>query len=244
MTGLLVSVRSADEARHAVNGGADLIDVKEPRHGALGRAAPAVWQAVARVVAGRVPTSVALGELRQITTWPATSALAGHRYAKVGLMGCRRWAAWPRRWFEFLTVLPRSITPVAVVYADWVAAGAPAPADVLAHAFQAGCGVVLLDTYDKRGGDLFAHWTLADLIAWADEVRRHGLPLVLAGSLGPVSIPRALQAEPDYIAVRGAACDGPRTGAVAEHLVRDLASLVQVSATHNGNFRASVRPLT
>ncbi|MFM7835691.1 MAG: (5-formylfuran-3-yl)methyl phosphate synthase, partial [Planctomycetaceae bacterium] len=34
---LLVSVRSADEAVVAATGGADIIDIKEPRHGSLGR---------------------------------------------------------------------------------------------------------------------------------------------------------------------------------------------------------------
>ncbi|MBY0228781.1 MAG: (5-formylfuran-3-yl)methyl phosphate synthase, partial [Gemmataceae bacterium] len=37
MPGLIVSVRSADEARIALENGADLIDVKEPSRGALGR---------------------------------------------------------------------------------------------------------------------------------------------------------------------------------------------------------------
>ena len=37
MTGLLVSVRDADEARDAVAAGTDLIDVKEPRGRLAGR---------------------------------------------------------------------------------------------------------------------------------------------------------------------------------------------------------------
>ena len=36
MTGLLVSVRSAEEAEIALAGGANLIDIKEPSRGALG----------------------------------------------------------------------------------------------------------------------------------------------------------------------------------------------------------------
>ena len=45
MAGLLVSVRSADEARTALAGGATVIDVKEPERGPLGRADPATWRA-------------------------------------------------------------------------------------------------------------------------------------------------------------------------------------------------------
>ena len=38
MTGLLVSVRSASEARVALAAGVDVIDVKEPNRGSLGAA--------------------------------------------------------------------------------------------------------------------------------------------------------------------------------------------------------------
>ena len=48
MAGLLVSVRSAEEARAALAGGATVIDIKEPDRGPLGRAEPEVWQQVAR----------------------------------------------------------------------------------------------------------------------------------------------------------------------------------------------------
>ncbi len=55
MTGLLVSVRDAEEAADAVAAGADLIDVKEPRGGSLGATSPAVMAEVVRSVAGRRP---------------------------------------------------------------------------------------------------------------------------------------------------------------------------------------------
>jgi hypothetical protein len=45
-TQLLVSVRSAGEVAAAVEGGADIIDVKETTKGSLGAAAPSVWSEV------------------------------------------------------------------------------------------------------------------------------------------------------------------------------------------------------
>ncbi|GIS63269.1 MAG: hypothetical protein CM1200mP2_54940 [Planctomycetaceae bacterium] len=38
--GLLVSVRSGQEARAAIEGGCAVLDVKEPAHGPLGMAGP------------------------------------------------------------------------------------------------------------------------------------------------------------------------------------------------------------
>ena len=62
---LLVSVRSGVEALAALAGGADVIDVKEPSHGPLGRAEFALWREVRGRVPPTVPMSVALGELSE-----------------------------------------------------------------------------------------------------------------------------------------------------------------------------------
>lgn len=61
--GLLVSVRDAAEAAAALEGGAAIIDVKEPRHGPLGAADPEAIAAVAQVVGSRLPWTMACGEL-------------------------------------------------------------------------------------------------------------------------------------------------------------------------------------
>ena len=49
---LLVSVVSAVEARGALAGGADIVDVKDPGEGALGAPAPTVLSDVVRAVSG------------------------------------------------------------------------------------------------------------------------------------------------------------------------------------------------
>src|SRR5216110_1714211 len=59
---LLVSVADAAEARAALGGGADIIDAKEPRHGALGAVAPEVLRTIRDAVGSRRPVSVALGD--------------------------------------------------------------------------------------------------------------------------------------------------------------------------------------
>src|SRR4051794_22607530 len=82
MAELLVSVRDAGEVAAALAGGAALIDVKEPNHGALGRADDDVREGVIDAVAGRVPVSVALGELLGHGEPIGTSRVA---YVKYGL---------------------------------------------------------------------------------------------------------------------------------------------------------------
>ena len=226
MTGLLVSVRNGQEARSALEGGADLIDVKEPIRGALGAADPAIWADVLRAVAGTVPASVALGEVSQAGEPADTGTLAGFQFAKWGLAHGRRNADWLRRWTERLGWLPPSVTPVAVVYADWQRAASPPPEQIIEAAAGLGCGVVLFDTFDKQHGGLLDYLSRPELGSLADHVRRAGLRVVFAGGLSAATIPQVLSLQPDYVAVRGAACRSERTGDLDAALVRQLHAVV------------------
>ena len=72
----------------------DAIDVKEPSRG-LGAADAAVWDDVVRIVAGRAPVSVALGELLSAGIEErAEAAIAPICLAKIGLAGCHPERGW------------------------------------------------------------------------------------------------------------------------------------------------------
>jgi uncharacterized protein (UPF0264 family) len=144
----------------------------------------------------------------------------GVSYAKLGLAGCAAIADWPRRWAEWIVGLPSGTAPVAVAYADWPAAQAPPPGVVLEHAAGLGCRAVLVDTFDKSGGDLLRRLSSAELRQFVKVVRGRQMLCVLAGSLSWKSLSRVLQAEPDYVAVRGAVCSGSREGSLDAALVR------------------------
>lgn len=238
MTGLLVSVRSGEEARAALTGGAALIDVKEPSRGSLGAADEAVWLEVSRAVAGKVPTSVALGELSSDAADADIESLADFDFAKVGLRGRGGSDDWPREWANLLSRLPRSVTPVAVVYADWNAACAPPPDEIIDHAYRLACGAVLFDTFDKSRGDLTVHIDTARLSQLVGAVHNRGMLAVLGGSLGATTIPCVMPLLPDHIAVRGAVCRGTRTGTIEQRLVRELTTLIEchTSARLSKNF--------
>src|SRR5438045_3353813 len=94
MTRLLISVRNAEEAQVALRGGADLIDVKEPALGSLGRASAAIWTQVAHSVHGQKPSSAAMGELAADDDVLPPN---GFRYLKWGLRGCADISDWTKR---------------------------------------------------------------------------------------------------------------------------------------------------
>jgi (5-formylfuran-3-yl)methyl phosphate synthase len=61
---LLVSVRSASEARVAAENGADIVDAKEPAAGPLGPVAPDVLAGILLALPGDMPLGIALGDVR------------------------------------------------------------------------------------------------------------------------------------------------------------------------------------
>jgi len=232
---LLVSVRSAIEARAAVAGGAAIIDVKEPLHGPLGRATADVWRQVRCAVDERVPVSVALGELNEwfVAGAPVRIPWAGTgvAYVKLGLAAAR--PGWQARWWKLRNRLAEIGSPspawVAVVYADWQTARAPHPDAVIREAVGVDeCHGVLVDTWDKSGpSPLNASWK-----EMTDRVREQGRFLALAGRIDVGAIERLACLEPEIIAVRGAACiGGDRHGVVDAERVARLAEAAEKITT-------------
>lgn len=221
-SGLLVSVRSPAEAREALDGGADWIDVKEPNRGPLGSADPDVWEAVRAVVPRSIPFSAALGELAD---WPIERPLPAFArectLVKIGLAGIGH--DWRDRWERLRAP---GVRWAAVAYADWRDVDAPGPADVrdwcLEHEDARG---MLIDTADKSRPTQLDPDTVADL---RDSLRTAGKFLAMAGGLDQNSI--AFWNErisPDWFAVRGAACSsGDRRATIDRDRVAALSAIL------------------
>lgn len=215
-TGLLVSVRSAEEAARALAGGADVIDVKEPSQGPLGRPAAATLAAVAAVVAGVRPLSVALGELQDVAgagdlglqaareTLAAAAPPVG--WAKVGLSGMGALG-----WRDAYATLAQALAPtplVPAVYADAERAEGPEPLNALPELVRRGAKQLLLDTFVKDGRGLLEWQSLPALRELARRCQEAGVALALAGALGAADFAALLPLKPMLLAVRGAACGG------------------------------------
>jgi len=226
---LLVSVRNVAEADAAINGGADVIDVKEPDNGPMGMASPKVIQQIAAHTAGRRPVSAALGELIDSADLSCLSGTGEPvQYVKIAL------ARAPKDWrtqlaHQFEKAGPAQ--PVAVAYADYGQAAAPPIDDVLAWACQPDCypepAAFLIDTAMKDGSGLFDHLDEQSLCHYMDRARQAGLLVALAGALEGATFLQAVELGPDIVAVRGAACRGNnRKSTVDTDRVRDLVAVI------------------
>ena len=218
---LLVSVVDDAEARLAVAGGVDVVDVKNPAEGSLGAPAPGVIARVRDVVPAELELSAAIGDLPSL---PGTAALAalgavrsGAAYVKIGLWG-------PSTTQDAVAVLSAAreavdsdAAVIAVAYAD--AARVPSrplpPSELVTAARRAGVSGCLLDTAIKDGRGLLS-WLAADALAeLVAEAHRAGLQMALAGELRAEDLPAIRATGADIVGVRSAACrDGRRTAAL------------------------------
>lgn len=229
---LLVSIRSADEVEPALAGGADLIDVKEPQRGSLGRADDATLAQIVQAVAGRRPISAVLGELHQAVGRSFPPGVAQLAYVKCGLSGSRgNDLAWRMEMSAVVEGLGRvggECRFVAVAYADWERAGAPTPEAVAEHVCRGSFGALLLDTWHKDGTTLLDYLDVDRIGRLVRQCRAAGVPIALAGSLGKSQIQTLLPTAPDWFAVRGAVCQGARRTAVVDAgRVRELVELLR-----------------
>jgi hypothetical protein len=210
-----------------MDGGADLIDVKEPGRGSLGRADEGIITAVCRCVGGHRPVSAALGELLDFHHFSAEMKLA---FVKWGLAGCRLRANWSdllKDAAAWVIQQNPACRPVAAAYADWQRAESPAPEDVCAVIGNQGFKVVLLDTWCKDGRTLLDWLSISELRRLCDWCRSAGVQVALAGSLDGAAIGRLQELEPAWFAVRGAVCrDSCRTRVIDPGRVRELADRV------------------
>lgn len=220
---LLVSVVSADEARLALAGGADIVDVKDPREGALGAPSPLVLSEVVLAVGGAAPISVALGDLPDL---PHTAALAargaaacGAQFVKVGLRGVRSLDRAVAVMSAVADAVEKHVAVIAAGYADAGALDPPAlePAWLPDLVERTGIAGALVDTFVKDGRGLYgwlSEFEVADLIG---RTRRAGGTFGVAGQLRLGDLCRV---DADVVGVRSAVCrGGDRTAALDAGLV-------------------------
>jgi uncharacterized protein (UPF0264 family) len=244
--GLLVSVRSPEEALEAVAGGAAIVDVKEPSRGPLGSATAEVAAAIVAAVNRGAPCTLACGEL---AAGAEPIARHVHRVAALGILGRPGIAAvkagpagldvraWREAFRRLAAGLPAGIELVAVAYADFQVAGSPDPADVIVAAAEAAATTLLIDTYDKEGPGLYPLAGGPAVNGWVAMARGAGLSVALAGRLNAREIRAAAASGARIVGVRSAACDGGRMGRVHR---RNVGQLVGTLSSAGGSPGADI----
>jgi FolB domain-containing protein len=220
MTRMLASVADAAEASVVLQLGADIIDLKDARQGALGAVSlDSARQAIA-AVAGRSETSAALGDppYDEEGLLENARALAAMGVDTVKLAVD---ANTLDRFGESLSRVAREVGLVGMMFADEKPDFA-----LLARLWELGFKGAMLDTRDKTRGRLSAHLEVVQVNEFCTQCRSLNLISGLAGSLEAPDVPRLLLVRPDVLGFRGALCDArDRRAAIdpaAVVLIRDL----------------------
>jgi len=227
MTKMLVSVRNVAEALLAAGGGADFIDLKEPREGALGGLPPTTIAAVVAALrrsGSSLPISATIGDLPTQPLAPVLAqvhavAACGVDYVKVGV--------------------ERSPDAAGLLCALAACGHAVVPVFIADHglddtAVQLACRLgfpgLMVDTADKAAGSLFDVMTAAELRRFLHAVRANGAMAGLAGALRLQHLPAVRALAPDFAGFRSAVCAGDRSAALDPLRLQSLAEALRGSA--------------
>ena len=227
---LLISVADAAEARIALEGDADIIDVKDPTRGALGAADDTVLREVATLVGAARPVSAALGDAtdeRSVETAARIAASERVAYVKIGFAGVAelgRVEGLLAAAVQGVRNVSESSGVVAVAYADAARVGSAPPERIIEAAERARAVGVLLDTARKDQGALFDIMDQVTVGRWVRLAHEAALTVALAGSLTGADLASARALGADIAGVRGAACEGGRTGRISRERVAALVS--------------------
>ena len=232
---LLVSPINKEEAIIASRGGADIVDVKNPKEGSLGANFPWVIRDIKEVVNGRQPISATIGDFNYKPGTAALAALgaaaAGADYIKVGLYDIQTEA----QALELLTKITRAVKDydpskkvVASGYSDYKRINSISPLLLPAVAAEAGVDVVMVDTGIKDGKSTFEFMDEKELTEFTELAHEHGLENAIAGSLKFEDLPVLERIGPDIIGVRGMVCGGDRMTTIRQELVEKLVSECQI----------------
>jgi uncharacterized protein (UPF0264 family) len=211
---LLVSVVDKTEALDSIKGGADILDVKNPKEGSLGANFPRVIRQVKEVMPENLELSATIGDLPNL---PGTASLAalgtaasGVDYVKAGLFGvktCEEATALMTEVVRAVKEYDRGLKTIACGYADFREVGCVNPLELPIIAYKAGADGVLVDVKIKNGKtNLFSFLTDENLKELVNTAHSYNLLAALAGSLDTQDIQRVYRLGADIIGVRGAVC--------------------------------------
>lgn len=231
---VLVSPKNLSEAIEAIEGGADIIDVKNPAEGSLGANFPWVISEVAKIAkrygkelsatTGDMPYKPGTASLAALG-----AAVAGADYVKVGLFGIKNEAEAR----DIIIAVVRAVKSydqskkvVIAGYGDYYRIGAISPLKLPEITAECGADVVMVDTAIKDGSSIFDHMTFESLREFVSMAKDCGLKCALAGNLGWGHLETLKELSPDIIGVRTIVCEKGRDSQIKMELVRKLKMLV------------------
>jgi len=223
---LMVSVQNLPEAVEALEGGADIVDVKNLQEALVGSAHPRVVREVREAVPAERHASVTLGvvpnQAGTVAMAVYTAAVLKATSVKVGFMRSEYEEA-----VEILLASREALDGsetklIGSLFADNSLYDGLDPHRMVRLASEGRCDGFLVDTLTKDGRNLFDFLSEAELREMVFEGKELGMSTALSGHLRIEDLDELARINPDIVGVRGAVCargdraDGVHREAVAE----------------------------
>ena len=224
---LMVSVQNLNEALEAIEGGADIVDVKNLQEALAGSAHPLVVKDVRGAVPPENHASVTLGVVpNQVGTVAMAAYTAGVLKAtsvKVGFMKTEYEAA-----VETLLASKDALEGfdtklIGSLFADNPLYDGLDPHLMVRLAREGRCDGFLIDTLSKDGRNLFDFLSEEELRDMVTEGKELGMNTALSGHLRIQDLDELARINPDIVGVRGAVCQkGDRQTGVHHEAVAEF----------------------
>ncbi|MCE5214725.1 MAG: (5-formylfuran-3-yl)methyl phosphate synthase [Methanobacterium sp.] len=233
---LLISPINTDEALEAIEGGADIIDVKNPKEGSLGANFPWVIKSIRELTPKNMLVSATLGDVPYkpgtVSLAAAGAVVSGADYIKVGLYGTKNYSEAHEVMENVVKTVKdfnNDILVVASGYADAHRVGAVDPMEIPRVAADSGADLAMVDTAVKDGKTLFDFMDEKDITEFTTKTREYGLKNALAGSIKEEQLELLFQLGCDVVGIRGAACTGGdrNEGSIHRSAVARLKQLIE-----------------
>ena len=223
MSKILASIKNISEAKILINSEIDIIDLKDPSNGALGKLENNDIKDIINFIDKKKLTSSTIGDLPNdgdlISKIVDELSNTDIDFIKIGV--------YENNYINTLSKIKSCKKLIAVFFADKFL---PTNKEILILK-KSGFSGVMIDTSNKNSGNLFNHISDIDVRNFILNAKKLNLLTGIAGSINSSHINQIVKLNPNYMGFRGALCEDKkiRSSKISATNVNNIVHLVKVS---------------
>ncbi len=220
MSKILASIKNLSEAKILINTDIDIIDLKDPSKGALGRLDKDDIEIIVNFVNKKKITSSTVGDLpndeKLISKNVKEISETNVDFIKIGV--------YENDYIKTLSNIKSCKKLIAVFFADKFLP----TIEEIRILKKSGFRGIMIDTSNKNSGNLFNHVTYSDVNNFLSIAKNMDLLTGIAGSINMSHINEIIQLNPNYMGFRGALCENTsvRSSKISAVNVNNIINLV------------------
>ena len=223
MLKILASIQNISEAKILINSEIDIIDLKDPSKGALGKLNISDIEDIINFINKKKLTSSTIGDLpnnkKLISKSVDELSILNIDFIKIGV--------YKRSYINTLAEINSCKKLIAVFFADLFL---PKEKDLL-FLKESGFSGVMIDTSNKKLGNLFDHASFSEINNFISNAKKLNLLTGIAGSINESHINQITKINPNYMGFRGALCENKliRNSTISANNVKNIVHQVKIS---------------